>query len=90
MHFDSFDTIILCIYRLFICVVPSLLILAAFGFRGTSTTALIGMATAIFFYWICKKCTFSIGFDSYLICALGNGLGMMAAHYLLPQPVGKG
>lgn len=72
-------------------IVTAPFILAVFGFRGTPRTAIIGMATgalSIFLWnsWIGKR----NGIDGAFFCMLANGLAMMAAHYLLPQPKGKG
>lgn len=68
---------------------PSLL--AVFGFRGTSRTALIGMATgAISIVAWNKWVKSTTGIDGSFICMLANGLAMMAAHYFLKQPEGAG
>ncbi|WP_419241189.1 sodium:solute symporter family protein [Cardinium endosymbiont of Nabis limbatus] len=66
-------------------------ILAIFGFRGSSRTALIGMAVGILFdvawdQWVKPEIEISAG----CLPMVANGLAMMAAHYLLPQPEGKG
>ncbi|AXI24079.1 Sodium:solute symporter family protein [Cardinium endosymbiont of Sogatella furcifera] len=72
-------------YQFFHVVVAAPFILALLGFRGTSRTALIGMATGIltvisyWYIWISTIYT-------EVLCVLANGLAMMAAHYLLPQP----
>lgn len=75
---------------LYLYIVPAPFILAIFGFRGTSRTVLMGIATAILTRLLCKRLclTLSIGID--LVHVTANGLGMMAAHYLLPQPTGTG
>jgi Na+/proline symporter len=78
-------------FALSVPIVTAPFILAVFGFRGTSPTALIGMATGILTIvvwnqWI--EPTTEI--DGSFPCMLANGLAMMAAHYLLPQPEGKG
>ncbi|MDD9139658.1 MAG: HD domain-containing protein [Candidatus Cardinium sp.] len=72
-------------------IVTAPFILIIFGFRGTSRTALIGMATGILAilswnHWI-KPMT---AIDGAFFCMLANGLAMLAAHYLLPQPAGSG
>lgn len=66
-------------------------ILAIFGFRGSTRTALIGMAigTLVCLIWN-KWGTLTTEIDSGIIAIAANGLAMMAAHYLLPQPIGKG
>lgn len=66
-------------------------ILAVFGFRGTSRTALIGMSTGIVSIlawdrWIEPQA----GINGSFICMLANGLAMLAAHYLLKQPESAG
>ncbi|TSJ80566.1 MAG: HD domain-containing protein [Candidatus Cardinium sp.] len=76
------------------CAVPIIVapfILAIFGFRGTSCTALIGMATGVFTIlswnkWIQP----ATEMDGSFLAAVANGLAMMAAHYLLKQPEGAG
>ena len=72
-------------------IISAPFILAIFGFRGTSRTALIGMAISVLATlswnkWI-KPLT---GIEGDFYCIMANGLAMMAAHYLLPQPAGKG
>ncbi|WP_243518443.1 MULTISPECIES: sodium:solute symporter [unclassified Candidatus Cardinium] len=76
-------------FSLPVITAPSLL--AIFGFRGTSRTALIGMATGALSIlawnkWI--KSTTDI--DGAFVCMLANGLAMLAAHYLFKQPEGAG
>ncbi|WP_419241351.1 sodium:solute symporter family transporter [Cardinium endosymbiont of Nabis limbatus] len=76
------------------CSVPMTIppfILVVFGFRGTSRTALIGMAIGLLTIlawnkWI-KPAT---GVDGSLFAAVANGLSMIAAHYLFKQPEGAG
>ncbi|WP_432466249.1 sodium:solute symporter family protein [Candidatus Cardinium hertigii] len=73
-----------------ITVVPPF-ILAVFGFRGTASTALMGMAIGILViltwnHWVQPK----IEIDGKFIAIISNGLTMVAAHYLLFQPPGKG
>ncbi|MDD9140209.1 MAG: hypothetical protein NQ127_04840, partial [Candidatus Cardinium sp.] len=72
-------------------IITAPFLLAVYGFRGTSRTALIGMATGIVAIlawnrWI-KPIT---GINGAFPCMLANGLAMLAAHYLLPQPAGTG
>ncbi|AXI24251.1 Sodium:solute symporter family protein [Cardinium endosymbiont of Sogatella furcifera] len=71
-------------------IIPPLFILAVFGFRGTARTALIGIAIGILASLACNQWGFTIGFAARLTPAIANSLGMMAAHYLLPQPAGTG
>ncbi|AWN81720.1 sodium:solute symporter family protein [Candidatus Cardinium hertigii] len=76
---------------LYVPIVTAPFVLALFGFRGSSQTALIGMITGIVAIlawnrWI-KPIT---GMDGSFFCMLANGLAMLAAHYLLPQPAGTG
>ncbi|WP_262494596.1 sodium:solute symporter family protein [Candidatus Cardinium hertigii] len=75
-------------------VVTAPFILSVFGFRGTSRTALIGMATGtlailVWSKWV-EPLDPSIGIDGAFPSMLANGLAMLAAHYLLPQPAGTG
>ena len=76
-------------FSLPVITLPALL--AVFGFRGTSRTALIGMGTgalAILTWNKWVKSTTDI--DGSFVCMLANGLAMMVAHYLLKQPDGTG
>lgn len=70
-----------------IAIVPPF-ILAIFGFRGTTRTALMGMTIGILVYLACEKWIPEL-YHPVFSC-LANGLAMIAAHYLLPQPPGKG
>ncbi|WP_243553070.1 hypothetical protein [Candidatus Cardinium sp. cBcalN2] len=75
-------------------VVTAPFILSVFGFRGTSRTALIGMATGtlailVWSKWV-EPIDSEIGIDGAFPCMLANGLAMMAAHYLLKQPKDTG
>jgi hypothetical protein len=65
--------------------------LAIYGFRGTSPTALIGIATGTLTILAWKRWIEpTTEIDGSFPCMLANGLAMMAAHYLLPQPECKG
>ncbi|WP_041546142.1 sodium:solute symporter family transporter [Cardinium endosymbiont of Encarsia pergandiella] len=76
------------------CALPIItapFILAIFGFRGTSRTALIGMATGFFTILAWNKWVApSTGMDGSFLAMVANGLAMLAAHYLLKQPEGAG
>ncbi|WP_419241606.1 sodium:solute symporter family transporter [Cardinium endosymbiont of Nabis limbatus] len=75
----------------YVPIVTAPFILAVFGFRGTSRTALIGMATGILTILAWNKWIEPVtGINGSFICMLANGLAMMAAHYLPKQPKGKG
>ncbi|MDN5246803.1 MAG: sodium:solute symporter family protein [Candidatus Cardinium sp.] len=68
-------------------ILPAPLILAVFGFRGTSRTALMGMATGVLVIlswnkWVKPE----TGMDGSFIAMVANGLAMMVAHYLFKQP----
>ena len=66
-------------------------ILAIFGFRGTSRTALVGMSTGLLAILAWNKwINPSTGMNGSFISMLANGLAMMAAHYLLKQPKDAG
>ncbi|MGI2257194.1 sodium:solute symporter family transporter [Candidatus Cardinium hertigii] len=72
-------------------IITAPLIFAIFGFRGTSRTALIGMATGALTILIWNKWVApSTGMDGSFVAMLANGLAMLAAHYLLKQPEGAG
>lgn len=86
----SFSSIVFYVYTLYNVVVSAPFILACFGFRGSARTALVGMAMAILMSLACKKFRFLIGIPACVASMVANGLGMMAAHYLLPQPPGMG
>lgn len=67
------------------------LLLAIFGFRGTTRTALIGMTTGALTILAWNKWVESkTGIDGSFLAMVANGLAMMAAHYLLKQPAGTG
>ncbi|AWN81639.1 sodium:solute symporter family transporter [Candidatus Cardinium hertigii] len=75
-------------------IVTAPFLLAIYGFRSSSLTALIGMgigALTILAWnkWI-KPLESTIEIDGAFPCMLANGLAMLAAHYLLPQPAGTG
>ncbi|WP_260214904.1 sodium:solute symporter family protein, partial [Candidatus Cardinium hertigii] len=72
-------------------IITAPFVLAVFGFRGNGRTALIGMATGIvtiiaWNQWI-EPIT---DIDGAFVCMLANGLAMLVAHYVLPQPPGTG
>ncbi|MEF2229115.1 MAG: hypothetical protein V3581_03730, partial [Candidatus Cardinium sp.] len=72
-------------------IIAAPFILAIFGFRGTSRTALIGMVTGTLTIlswnkWVEPSTTI----DGSFIAAVANGLAMLAAHYLLKQPESAG
>ncbi|WP_342264949.1 sodium:solute symporter family protein [Cardinium endosymbiont of Philonthus spinipes] len=72
-------------------VVTAPALLAVFGFRGTSRTALIGMATGALAILVWNQWVEPVTeINGAFICMLANGLAMMAAHYLLKQPESAG
>ncbi|MEF2233322.1 sodium:solute symporter family protein [Candidatus Cardinium sp. TP] len=78
-------------YTLFFSTISAPFILAIFGFRGTSRTALIGMTTGVTTMLICMKLDQYIpAIFPHIFGIVTNGLAMIIAHYLLPQPAGKG
>ncbi|AWN82074.1 High-affinity proline transporter PutP [Candidatus Cardinium hertigii] len=84
-------TLLMLVFDLGVPIITAPFLLAVYGFRGTSRTALIGMATGIVAIlawnrWI-KPIT---GINGAFPSMLANGLAMLAAHYLLPQPAGTG
>ena len=77
--------------ELYASIVVAPLILAVFGFRGTARTALIGMATGVLAILAWNRWVIpSTGIEGDFFCIIANGLAMMAAHYLFPQPTGTG
>ncbi|AWN81358.1 High-affinity proline transporter PutP [Candidatus Cardinium hertigii] len=72
-------------------VITAPYVLAIYGLRSSSRTALIGMITGIFSILAWHKWIKPIAaVDGSFFCMLANGLAMLAAHYLLPQPAGSG
>ncbi|MDD9140109.1 MAG: sodium:solute symporter family protein, partial [Candidatus Cardinium sp.] len=72
-------------------IITAPFLLAVYGFRGSSQTALIGMATGVIAILAWNRWIEPItGIDGSFPCMLTNGLAMLAAHYLLPQPAGTG
>ncbi|MDD9139879.1 MAG: sodium:solute symporter family protein, partial [Candidatus Cardinium sp.] len=72
-------------------IVTAPFLLAIYGFRGSSRTALIGMATGIVAILAWNRWIEPItGINGAFPSMLANGLAMLAAHYLLPQPAGTG
>lgn len=72
-------------------VVTAPFLLAVFGFRGSSRTALVGMTTGVLTMLACRKWIEPVlVINGSVIGMLANGLAMMVAHYLLPQPSVKG
>ncbi|AWN81637.1 High-affinity proline transporter PutP [Candidatus Cardinium hertigii] len=72
-------------------IVTAPFLLAIYGFRATSRTALIGMATGIVAILAWNRCVEPItAINGAFPSMLANGLAMLAAHYLLPHPAGTG
>ncbi len=72
-------------------VITAPLILALYGFRGTSRTALIGMGVGVGSIALWKYFIEShTGISGALPCMLLNGLAMLIAHYRFDQPDGVG
>lgn len=66
-------------------------VLAVFGFRGTSRTALIGICTGVVSILVWNKWIEpQTDINGSFICMLANGLAMMLAHYFLKQPSTSG
>lgn len=75
----------------FIVTVTPPFILAVFGFRGSTHTALVGMTIGILVGLAWETYLEpKLGINNRIIAIISNGLAMMATHYLLPQPPGKG
>ncbi|WP_339044771.1 sodium:solute symporter family transporter [Cardinium endosymbiont of Tipula unca] len=72
-------------------VITAPFILATFGFRGTTKTALIGMATGAYTIIVWNKLIEpEADIDGSFFCMLANGVAMMIAHYWNKQPKGTG
>ncbi|AXI24188.1 Sodium:solute symporter family protein [Cardinium endosymbiont of Sogatella furcifera] len=76
------------------CYVPIVIapfVLAVFGFRGSSRTALIGMAAGVLTMLSWNEWVEPItSMDGSFIAMLVNALFMMVVHYLFKQPEGSG
>ena len=72
-------------------IITAPLILALYGFRGTSRTALIGMGVGagsiVLWKFLIESRT---GVSGAFPCMLLNGLAMLIAHYRMEQPEGAG
>ncbi|WP_419241663.1 sodium:solute symporter family protein [Cardinium endosymbiont of Nabis limbatus] len=78
-------------FSFFVGSVIPLFILAVFGFRGSTHTALIGMGIAVLVDFSLEQYLKpKIGICFAFFPLIANFLAMMVAHYLLPQPAGKG
>ena len=74
-------------YDSFLPIVTAPLLLVIFGFRGTSRTVLIGMATGTLSILSWNKWILpGTGINGAFVCMIANGLAMLATHYLFPQP----
>lgn len=82
------DKVVLWYGRLYVPVAVAPFILAVLGFRSAPRTALIGMAAGALAVFAWRKWIFPLlgTNDGVFPCMLVNGLVMLAAHYLLPQP----
>ena len=82
------EKVVLWYSRLYVPVVVAPFILAVLGFRSAQRTALIGMAAGVLTVFTWRKWIFPLlgTNDGVFPCMLVNGLVMLAAHYLLPQP----
>lgn len=67
-----------------------LVVLALFGFRGTSCTAFVGMAMGLLFCIFYAKWSCTSMYNFFMFYPVVGILSTLAAHYLLPQPAGKG
>ncbi|MDD9139498.1 MAG: sodium:solute symporter family protein [Candidatus Cardinium sp.] len=75
----------------YVPIISAPFLLAVFGFRSSTATALIGMFTGMVAIIVWRKWIFlETNIDGSFPCMLANGLAMLAAHYLLPQPAGTG
>ncbi|WP_223245664.1 sodium:solute symporter family transporter [Cardinium endosymbiont of Bemisia tabaci] len=90
-HYKDLLQLLFLAYAFYIPIVTAPFILAIFGFRGTSRTALIGMTTGACTILAWNKWVKpSTGMDGSFVSMLANGLAMVAAHYLFKQPEGAG
>ena len=74
--------------KFFIPIVTAPLLLAIFGFRSSSRTALIGMATGLLTILIWNKYLSDI--EGSVPAMLANGVAMLGAHYSLPRKSHEG
>ena len=66
-------------------------LLAIFGFRGSARTAIMGMVAGTLSIWAWDRWVEPrTDIDGSFVSMVVNGLVMMAAHYLLPQPPDRG
>ncbi|AWN81636.1 sodium:solute symporter family transporter [Candidatus Cardinium hertigii] len=90
-HYDNVYALMLLAIDWYIPMVLAPYILAIFGFRGTSHTAIIGICMGAFTILVWNRLIIpKTGIEGSFFCMLANGLAMLAAHYLLPQPAGTG
>ncbi|WP_109997141.1 sodium:solute symporter family transporter [Candidatus Cardinium hertigii] len=74
---------------LYVPIVTAPFVLALFGFRCNSCTALIGVITGILAILAWNRWSKPItGMDGSFFCMLASDLVMLVTHYLLPQPAG--
>ncbi len=72
-------------------IITAPFILAIYGFRSGSRTALIGIFTGLLTILSWNKWIEPLtGMDGSFIAMLANGLAMIAAHYCFKQPEGSG
>ena len=72
-------------------IIPAPFILAIFGFRGSARTAIMGMVAGVLSIWAWNRWVEPrTDIDGSFVSMMVNGLVMMAAHYLLPQPPDRG
>ncbi len=90
-HFHNLLKLLKLVFNFSIPVMTAPFILAIFGFRGTSKTALIGMATGAYTMVVWNKLVEpKTDIDGSFVCMLANGAAMMIAHYWNKQPRGTG
>lgn len=74
----------------YVPIVIAPFVLAIFGFRGTSATALIGMASGLLTILAWNRIQPKTGIDGAFVAMLANGLVMMVVHYIFNQPESAG
>ncbi|AWN81834.1 hypothetical protein DK880_00513 [Candidatus Cardinium hertigii] len=89
-HCNDLLKLLLKVFDFSVPIITAPYILAIFGFRSSSYTALIGMIVGAFSILTWNKWVQPMVINGSFFCMLANGLAMLAAHYLLPQPAGTG
>lgn len=93
--YKNFSSYLCATTNLYFAVAVSPFLLSIFGFRSSSSVALIGMVTGAYTLWTWKiwiqpTNPVTIPLGQHFFPLVFNGIAMLVAHYLLPQPDGMG